>query len=357
MTPDGLASVASYLLGIKSERLDGGDTDFSKLFALNDDVEDAGLVILAIDTGVEGSYDLASDYLKFLCRMSKVSSVVTYFPQMRVRAASDASLNGDFESFSTACENMEKSKNVPLEFIKYLETVYYQNTRLNPDAKMPVYGIRGYTSYKNIVGELSTDLFSISGGLTGDHVEVVNASSAEEYVELIRKHESALSQIMGDKFAVYFETLEAVENGTVETEFAFRNLVKYAPAGEKTVFALLPRYLLEGDSDFVERAEEVYGKVAVTDTVYYNCKTYEDGEEKELNDGKYPGIFDGIRIADAYDFKGFRDYYLKVSGGDGKKIGQMGERTFFIICGSGAITFDEPDKQVPIGTVAVAPGA
>lgn len=353
MTPEGLAALYPYVLAAKSEKIKTGDADIGEFFSLHKDIEDAGLIILAVDTGVDASYSLASDYLQFLGKFTKISYAATYISNSRVWSISKAAVAGDYEAFSRSCSNQRVSKTISEDFFGYLEKIYYLNGKLTPESKITICGVRGYSDFRAVVNALTSDLFSSSGGLSGDHAEIIDARTPEEYAELIEKHADALSEVLGEKFDIYRDTVDAVQNGNIEEEFTLRNLAKYAPSGDGAVFALLPREMCEEGSSFIERAEEIYGKVVVNETVYYDCITLKDGEKASLNDGAFPNFFSGVRIASAEKFRGFREYYEDVANTfDSDKlsermevIGNAGERTFFIISGSAAVSFSKSDDS------------
>lgn len=366
MTPSGLEMLYPYALALRSDSIKTGDAGLGEYFSLHKDVEDAGVIILASELDVDDTYRLASDYLTFLGRFTKVSTAAVYTPYSRVRNISKASEEGNYSSFAKACNNQRVSKALSDQFFLFLEKVYSLNTKLTPDNKISVTGIKGNTDYKGLISSLVTDIFTLTGDIGGTYSEVFNAKSSDEFVELFKKHESSLAEVLGDKFENYYEMLDHVLSGTVEEMYAIKNFERYIPAGEGAVFAVLPRKLCEEDSILIRKLEELYGKVVLTNTVYYDCTTLENREEKPLNDGTFPGFADGIRIASANKLKGFRDYYEKVSGTFDSEslsdrsgaIGEAGKNTFFIISGSGPVTFSEEKKEqagTP-GTVLVAPG-
>ena len=92
--------------------------------------------------------------------------------------------------------------------------------------------------------------------------------------------------------------------------------------------------------------------------MYYNCTTLVEQEEIEVNDGAFPLFVKGVRIAEAGQLKGFRDYYRKISHTDTPRImGDAGVKTFFIVSGSGPVTYKgDTEGNNTAGTVIVAPG-
>jgi len=367
MTPQGLGAIYPYVLHMRSEEINTGDAGIGEYFSLHSEIEDAGLVILSVDTDVKDSYILAADYLRFLVKFINVSNVALYIQQMRVKSISDAAVAGDYVSFDKACDSQRELKVLCDQIYSFASSVYTMNSRLSPDKKIGMVGIKGHSKLNDIKSSLTADLYIIPGGSTGDHLEVLDAKTNEEYAALFRKHEEKLKEVLGNKFDYHNERCAFVEENAIEENFALRNLARYAPAGEKTVFAVLPEELLGNNSVFVKKAEEIYGKVVVCNTVYYDCVTLDDDKaEASRNDGDYPGFFDGIRIAEAKKLEGFRRYYKKIVNSfssdelDGRMdlIGDTGEKTFFIISGSGPVTYNEDlsEETGTVGTVNVAPG-
>ena len=364
MTPNGLSLLYPYVLAAKSDKITTGDAGIGEYFSLHKDIEDAGAVVLFIEPDVEDSYKLASDYLGFLSKFTRISSAAVYTMNSRVRSISDAALGGDYNEFAKKCDNQRRSKTFSDQFFLFLEKVYSMNTRLTPDNKISIVGFKGHDDLKDILNEMTNDLFSSAGGLGGEHTAILDSRTPEEYSERLMKHESALRGFLGDKAEKYFGTIDVVMSGNIEETYAVKNLVKYSPAEEGTVFIVAPRYLADKNG-FVEKIEENYGKTVVTNTAYYDCITLENKEELPLNDGAFPGIVTGIRIATAEKLADFREYYGKVCNSfDSDKlaermnvIGDAGERAFFIISGSGPVTFEQDKKEsVTQNTVLVAPG-
>ena len=228
-------------------------------------------------------------------------------------------------------------------------------------------GIKGHDDLGDVINYLSADLYTAPGGASGEHLELLSAKTNEEYVRLFKKHEETLKEVLGGKFDIHSERFLSVQENAIEERSALRNLERYAPADKGTVFAVLPDYLCKDGSVFVEMAKEIYGEVLVTDTVYYDCVTLsEKSEETPRNDGSFPGFASGIRIASAKDLEGFREYFADaVNSFDSHKlsdrmkiIGDAGKDTFFIVCGSGPITYNgiEKEETGTVGTVNVAPG-
>lgn len=367
MTPQGLAAVYPYILHMKSEEINTGDANIGEYFSLHNDVENAGLVILSVDTNVKDSYTLAADYLRFLVRFTDVSRVALYTQQMRLKGMSDAAVAGDYIGFEKACDKQRELKSLSDQIYSFVGSVYTMNSRLAPDNKIGIVGIKGNSRLSDIVSYLTADLYITPGGSNGEHMEILEAKTNEEYAALFRKHEAKLREILGNKFDGHAERCVYVEENAIEENFALRNLSRYAPAGEGTVFAVMPERFAGEDSVFVKKAEQIYGKVVVAKTLYYDCVTLDEKKsEVQRNDGDYPDFFKGIRIAEAKKLEGFRDYYKKaVNSFSNDKleermsvIGYAGEETFFIISGSGPITYNEDQNEETgtVGTVNVAPG-
>ncbi|MBQ7827347.1 MAG: hypothetical protein IJ386_03690 [Clostridia bacterium] len=367
MTPGGLEVIYPYALAVRSDGIKTGDAGIGEYFSLHKDVEDAGIIIIAADLNVDDTYRLASDYLTFLGRFTKISTAALYTSYHRVRNISNASVAGDYTAFAKACNNQRVSKALSDQFFTFLEKIYSLNSKLTPDNKITVAGVKGNTDYKGMINSLTTDIFTSSGSLDSSFSKILSAKSPEEFVGAFKEAESELAEVLGDKFDGYLEMLDPVLNGTIEELYALKNIIKYAPAGDGAVFALLPRELCGDDSPLIKGLEEHYGKVVVTNTVYYNCTTLDNKDEIPLNDGSnFPTFIEGIRIASSEKLKGFREYFEKVSNSFDSEslesrldaIGETGEKTFFIISGSGPVTFIEEKKEeagAP-GTVLVAPG-
>ena len=254
MTPQGLAAVYPYILHMKSEEINTGDANIGEYFSLHNDVENAGLVILSVDTGIKDSYTLAADYLRFLVRFTDVSDVAMYIQQMRLSDISSAVVSGDYVGFEKACDKQRDLKALSDQIYSFAGSVYAINSRLAPDKKISMVGIKGQSGLSDIISTLTADLYIIPGGSNGEHMEILEAKTSEEYVTLFRKHEAKLREILGNKFDNHAERCVYAEENAIEENFALRNLSRYAPAGEGTVFAVLPEHLLGDDSVFVKKA-------------------------------------------------------------------------------------------------------
>lgn len=365
MTPSGLETLFPYILYSNSEEIETGDSGIGEYFSMYDEIEDAGLVILSVDLNVADSYKLASDYLKFLGRFTRVSSVAFYTQQGRVSGISDGIVSSDYAKFQSACDLQKKSLVFPDQFYTLLSNMYTMNSRLSPDNKFTLSGIMSSDSLADIIGVMTTDFYMTPGSFGGEHMEILGAKTNEEFVSLFRKHEAAIAELMDSKIEYYRELVAYVEEDAIEENFALKNLLKFSPPGEGTVYAILPEHLCKADSVFVKKASEIYGGAVVTDTVYFDCKTIENGETSTRNDGDFPRFAEGIKIASARELSGFRNYYEKVvrSFSSDKAedrmdfIGEAGVRSFFIIAGSDAVTVAEPkEENEHTGTVNVAPG-
>lgn len=364
MTPRGLAALYPYVLLWESEKITTGDAGLGEYFPLHSDVEDAGLIILAIDTNVSDSYKLAGDYLQFLGRFTHISSVALYTSRTRVIGISDASVDGDYEAFVNSCNAQKKSGILPDQMYNFAEKIYTLNSRLSPDMKFTVNGILGQDDIKDVISSLTADLYMAPGGFSGDHIEVTEAKTEEEFVALFEKHYNIIEEILGQKFQRHAERYSYVAEGTLEESSAVQILEKYSPPGDGAVFALLPEHLCAEGSPFITKAEEVYGKVIVTRTEYYNCTTLDGKEEVPRNDGSFPLFVSGIRIASAGALADFRNYFGRIANTFASDelddrmsmIGEAGKNTFFVISGSGPVTFGADEDKPITGTVNVAPG-
>lgn len=367
MTPGGLEAIYPYALAVKSDGIKTGDAGIGEYFSLHKDVEEAGIIVLAADLNVEDTYRLASDYLTFLGRFTKISTAAVYTPYNRLRNISVASVAGDYSSFAKACSNQRVSKALPDQLFTFLEKIYSLNSKLTPDNKIAVAGVMGSSDYKGVVNLLTADIFTSSGFFDGTFSKILDAKSPEEFVDSFKEAQPELEQVLGDKINQYVEMLDPILNGTLEEAYTLYNIKRYAPAGDGAVFALLPRELCMEDSPLIKGLEEHYGNVVVTNTVYYNCTTLDGKDEVSLNDGNgFPKFIEGIRIASAEKLRGFRKYFEKVSNSFDSEslserlevIGETGDKTYFIISGSDAVTFAQEKKEeagAP-GTVLVAPG-
>ncbi len=364
-TPGGLYGIYPYILYFNSDRIETGDSGIGEYFSMHSEIENAGLIILSVDTEVADSYRLAADYMKFLGRFTNISSVALYTQNIRMSGISEGIINSNYEKYEGAVELQKKAGVLPDQTYTFVNSVYTMNSRLSPDNKFSLVGIKGHDSFQDVLADMTTELYITPGGTSGEHREIIDAKTGEEYVALFKKHEEKLREILGEKFDVYKERCLYVEENAVEENYALNNLKRYAPAGEGTVYAILPERLCKEDSVFLKKAEETYGKVVVTDTVYYDCTTLGDEGEISRNDGDFPAFSDGIMIAPAKELEGFRNYYKKVVNSFSsekledrmKVIGDAGEKTFFIIVGSGPVTHESDKEETKtVGTVNVAPG-
>ena len=366
VTPGGLAALYPYILSWNAEEITTGDNTVSEYLSMNDDIKDAGLIVLGADINIADSYRLATDFMRYISKFTSVTSVALYTQQVRVVGISDGIISGDYQKYTEAVDAQKKTGALNDQIYSFLNSVYTMNSRLSDDNKFTISGIKGYDKFENIKNDLMTELYLTPGGTNGEHTEMFYAKSGEEYARLFRKHEGVLSEILGSRFEFHKERCSYVEEDAVEENFALNNLARFAPAGEGTVFAIVPEKLCADGSVFLKKAEEIYGKVVAVKTVYYDCKTLGDEGEITRNDGDFPSYAsEGIMVASANDLKGFRSYYEKVVNSFSSEkladrmdvIGDAGKRTFFIIVGSEAVTYKEAEEETKtVGTVNVAPG-
>lgn len=364
MTPAGVERLFPYILLARSERINTADASLGEYFPLHKDAEEAGLIILSVDTNVAASYRLASDYLEFLGKFTDISAVALYAQNAKIGTMSAAAESGDYERFSAVCDNERSIGVLPNQLIDFAGKVYTLNSRLSPDKKLKMCGIKGSISLKDVINSLSSDLFTTPGGFSGEHTEVMDAETETEYAALFAKHEERLRELLGDRFDYHAERCAFAAAGTLEESTAAVNLQKYAPAGEGAVFALLPEYLCEEGSPFLETVSKIYGSVLVTRVFYSNCESIEDGETVLRDVPGFPRIFSGIRIAAADRLVGFEKYYALTVGAESEErlddVGDMlnaaGTETFFIIGGSEAVDFGAEEEAEKTGTVTASPG-
>lgn len=363
MTPTGVAGLFPYILLARSETVNTADASLGEYFPLHKDAEEAGLIVLSVDTNVAASYRLASDYLEFLGKFTDISAVALYTQNMKVSAMSSAAEAGDYEKFSAVCDNERKLGVLPNQLIDLAGKVYTLNSRLSPDKKLKMCGIKGSMSLSDLINSLSADLIMVPGGFSGEHTEVMDARTEAEYAALFEKHGERLRELLGNSYDYHAQRSVFAAAGTLEASTAALNLEKYAPAGEGAVFALMPEYLCKEDSPFLEAAREIYGSVLVTRVFYSDCESFEDGKPVLRDSSGIPKIFDGIRIAAADRLDGFGKYRA-MTGGDGsigkddvarEMISAAGKETFFIIGGSEAVDFGAEEEAEKTGTVTASP--
>jgi len=363
-TAEGLGKIYPHFLLAESNEIELGDTNLGEYFKLTDDVKDSDLIILSVDTGVKDSFRLASDYLQFIGKFTDVSSVAMYVKNTRIIGMSNAAVKGDYESFMNARELQRKTNVFSNQIYEFCEKVYSINTMRSPDTKLRMIGIKGYVDLDDIKTLLSADLYTAPGGYSGEHLNILEAETVEEYIEMFELYEDDLRKMLSGRFAYYLELYESIVANTIEEDSAIRYLKRLAPPENGAVFALLPEYLCVEGSPFLEKVEEIYDKVTVTRTVYYDSKTISDGEEMVRNDGPFPDDKIGIRILMKNKLVSFRDYFEKVTNYFSsesleertKVIGEAGRRTFFIISGSDAVEYGEKTDDEEKNSPQVAPG-
>lgn len=366
LTTSGLGVMYPYLLYMNSKKISIGDNNISEYFPMSDDISDSDMIILSVDTGVADSYRLAGDYLQYISKITEISSVAVYLENMRISGISNAAVSGIYSDFSEACNRQREQEIVPNQLLTFMEKIYSLNLNRPSDAKTSIIGIKGNTSFKGVISSLTGDLYTSPGGYTGEHLEVLDAKTEDEYIRLFKKHKDAIKEVLGSKFERHLEYYEYIVNGTLKESISIKNLLRLAPSENGAVYAVLPEEFCTEDSPFLKMARENYNKVTVTRTVYYNSKSLADKDSEPVvkSEGFFPGKSNEFRIMYDNSLTWFRRYFAKVSNNFMSEklssrmdfIGETGENTYFIICSSKSVTFGNEEKNKNTAEVVVAPG-
>ncbi len=329
----GVRTLYPVALTLASDKINTEDSLVGEYHKIQDEIEKASLIVLSVDPGVDDSYVLASDLFEFVRRYVKISNVAVYYTSAAMANVSEKLEKGDRHSVRSIIDTLDNYTYIPTRFMSFLGVLCDVENKTAPDAKFGLVGVSGMSSYSAFLSSFTSELILSGIPMNDEITPLLNPASEEEFIAAFRTASDTLSVSLGDKFAKYSAMVDALEKGELAGYTAADNLSHLAPAGNGTVFAVLPREAAQNGT-FEEYTRETYGDVLILDTVYSGCRSYDGKTVTSVNDVSLPLVPAGIRIAPAGSLEAFRKYTDGVThGGDAtaKLIGDAGEKTFFVI--------------------------
>lgn len=330
---------------LNSSKISKSELSVSEFYPIHDEIDSAKLIVLSIDEGVADSYTLAERYLEFLRRFTDLDYVVTYASNSRLTAINEASVSGDGQAFSEAIENCRKYRSFSEEYLSFVSECYDANSKLLPDNKFSLFGIRSIESFADVRSRLTEELLFVPNGFDSELQKLTAEQDSATFCSRFKELSSKLSDVLKDKYETYSHEVELLENGCLAEMSAFEKMESLVPTGEGVIFALLPESICYSGSPFLEAAEQYYGKTVVHRVRYYDCQSKNLRDTTQRNDGFMSFLFDGIRIVPMSKSSAFRNRLAAICNASSSSaeidslIGDVGRSSVFTIGGSSGVSY------------------